>query len=717
MAITGTFTADFTMFQAQVALATTALDGFEADTKNVAAELTKMENSISGTAIVQAATIAAQAVENLGGVSKLTYDELQRLGGTAQDAVEKLTALGQRVPVGIQDLANAAQHAATDMQALAAQTEATASATSTLSGAWSTAQGVLGALGIQTGISAIVAFGKSVFDTGAQIHDMSERLGISAEAVQGFKFAAEQGGSSMDAVGSAITRMNKNLTEGKASTVGALQDVGLELTDLRSLKPDEAFLAIADAIAQIPDPMEQSDVALRLFGKSAAELLPAIKNHFRQVAESADKMSTATVNSLDEAQKAIDKFENQLKIAAGGTLKFVMDNFGVVDDRASTLTKTLEDMAARVEKTAPKMQLPDPIVPPKLPADLDNINRLFKEQEEGVNKAAAAQKKYQDAVANLASVGKTWQQTLEDINPWILEDISNSIKAGASLKDLAIFYGLTEPQGRAVTAMMKEQGAVMKELAKIEGDTTKQRAEGILGLDKLAQESSQKRFKAESEGITQIEKVSAELKDFQMKQSMDTTTYQVMKIWEKADAEVKAFKGTAEQSKQYSDLVYQQAQTMQDQIYSTMKDATDVLLVDVVAAANKIKGITDDVTKQVKDAHDQLQSYAGGVKMPGWTTQVVGGQSYLTGPNGQMIQLGPHGELPDNIDAVMAGSAAAAPQLYNQPRIGTGFGSAIGGGINIYNTITQPLGTPQAIASAVGDALMNQLRSQGVRTP
>jgi hypothetical protein len=81
----------------------------------------------------------------------------------------------------------------------------------------------LGALGIAFSAQSVIGFAKSVFDSASEIHDLSEQLGISAEAVQGFKFAAEQSGSSLEAVGIAITKMNKNLATGDSSTIQALE--------------------------------------------------------------------------------------------------------------------------------------------------------------------------------------------------------------------------------------------------------------------------------------------------------------------------------------------------------------------------------------------------------------------------------------------------------------------------------------------------------------
>ena len=98
MAITGRFLADFSDFQAAVQKADVSLKGMETGANKVSASLNKMVDSFSGRKLIQDATLMAEAVERIGGATKLTEKELQRLGATANEAIAKLTALGQEIP-------------------------------------------------------------------------------------------------------------------------------------------------------------------------------------------------------------------------------------------------------------------------------------------------------------------------------------------------------------------------------------------------------------------------------------------------------------------------------------------------------------------------------------------------------------------------------------------------------------------------------------------
>jgi hypothetical protein len=381
------------------------------------------------------------------------------------------------------------------------------------------------------------------------------------------------------------------------------------------------------------------------------------------------------------------------------------------------LTASLDAMKAKAEKAAPALA---GLVPPGLPKDLDDI--IAKSDA-----WAKESKAVSDAMVELDSAGKGWQGTLATINGDVVEAVKWYLEAGVSQKALATAFGLTDTQVKAVDASLKDLTATEKE------------------TDRVLAEFDKEQAARKKEGDTEIRKAAADLTDFQMKQALDTTSYQVMKVWETADAQVKAFKGTADQATAYSakiyDLAAAQQAAIEDNAYGHMQDLTEKILVDVVAVANKIKGVADDAVSHMAQATSQLQTLQGGVKMPGTSIETAFGQQYLTGPNGQRIAIGPHGELPDNIGDLLAGQSFSSG-ISNMPRVpgfaegGVGdFGSGTlamlhgkeaivplgnGGGaapIVINIAVTQPLGTPAQIADVVGKAIMQNLRQQGMRAP
>src|SRR6187200_2349589 len=106
MAISATFTANFSSFYDAVEKADAKLKDFGSGAEKVGEKLSKIGNQFSGVQVVQQATLMVKAVEDLGGTAKLTDKEMARLGSTVQEAVAKMKALGMDIPANLKKIAD-----------------------------------------------------------------------------------------------------------------------------------------------------------------------------------------------------------------------------------------------------------------------------------------------------------------------------------------------------------------------------------------------------------------------------------------------------------------------------------------------------------------------------------------------------------------------------------------------------------------------------------
>ena len=310
MPITGKFIADFTAFQTAVQQAEVSLKGMETGASKVQTSLNRMVDSLGGRKLVQEATLAAEAVERIGGVSKLTEAELQKLGGQALEASNKLKAMGQEVPPGIQKIVDAANKVKPALD----------SATSSASGLMSTVQKAAGIFGIAFSVQALTGFIGKVFDTASAIKDLSESLGLSTDEVQKFKFAAEQGGGSLDDVGNSIRFMQQKLVDGSKETATALDALGLKLNEVRQQSPGEALLTVTDALKDMENPAQRTTTQIDLLGKASKGLGPTIASGFREASEAANIMSKDTIKDLEAAQQAWENLGNTVIVITGNII-------------------------------------------------------------------------------------------------------------------------------------------------------------------------------------------------------------------------------------------------------------------------------------------------------------------------------------------------------------------------------------------------------------
>jgi hypothetical protein len=145
----------------------------------------------------------------------------------------------------------------------------------------------LGSAGLKLGavgaaISASIGLCvKSFTSATAEIKNMSNATGISSDALQELKYAAESSGAGLGDVSTAIKTLSRNLVaadEGGKSAQETLTKLGVSSSEIINLKPEEQFKRIAEAINQIPNPAEKSAAAMQIFGKSGSNLLPMISD-------------------------------------------------------------------------------------------------------------------------------------------------------------------------------------------------------------------------------------------------------------------------------------------------------------------------------------------------------------------------------------------------------------------------------------------------------
>jgi len=315
MAITGKFVADFASFQDAVQKATVSLVGMETGAGKVSTSLNKMVDQFSGRKIIQDAELMSQAFERLAqaGIG-LTNAELQRMGRVADEAIAKLKAGGQEVPPGMQKIADAAKNIKPQLD----------QASSGMDRMFTTLKSIGGVLGIAFSAQALVGFVGSVFTAASSVKDLSDRLGVSTDAVQRFKFAAEQGGGSIDDVGASIAKMNDNLATGSKETYEAIKLLGLSFDAVRRQSPEDAFLGITDALKNIEDPMLRTRLQMDLFGKASAGIGAQIASGFREASDAADIMSAQTIKDLEAAHQAWENLGNKVVIVSGNIIASTM---------------------------------------------------------------------------------------------------------------------------------------------------------------------------------------------------------------------------------------------------------------------------------------------------------------------------------------------------------------------------------------------------------
>jgi hypothetical protein len=114
---------------------------------------------------------------------------------------------------------------------------------------------------------------------GGKLDDMSQRTGMSVEALSELSHAAEMGDASFEDLGKAITKSQQLITgaiEGNQGNIDTLVQLGLSAEALGKLTPDQQLEVFANRLAGLSDPAERATRAMEIFGKGGRQLLPLL---------------------------------------------------------------------------------------------------------------------------------------------------------------------------------------------------------------------------------------------------------------------------------------------------------------------------------------------------------------------------------------------------------------------------------------------------------
>lgn len=175
------------------------------------------------------------------------------------------------------------------------------------------------ALGATLGITgaALNSFFQGFADATGAIGDTAERTGISRERFQELGFAAKLTGSSAETLGGALQKMQINVgaaTAGSKELKEMFKGLGINIKDASGkLKSSDAlFDTFVDRISKIKDPSLQAQAAVKIFGKSATELLPLIRGGSAGLKEMSDEARRLGLVISDDAVREGEAFGDTL---------------------------------------------------------------------------------------------------------------------------------------------------------------------------------------------------------------------------------------------------------------------------------------------------------------------------------------------------------------------------------------------------------------------
>lgn len=189
-----------------------------------------------------------------------------------------------------------------------------------LSGLASAAQsvnGVLGNLGLAVTAAGMVALVKSSIDAGDELSKMSQRVGISVETLSLWNPAAQQAGVSSEAFEKGLRKLSTTMVDaatGGEDAARTFKTVGVEFKNqdgtLRGT--DAVLLDLAERFKAMPDGAEKSALAVQIFGKAGAELIPFLNQGRDGINELTDELRSLGIEMSGESAAQAEVFNDAL---------------------------------------------------------------------------------------------------------------------------------------------------------------------------------------------------------------------------------------------------------------------------------------------------------------------------------------------------------------------------------------------------------------------
>ena len=163
-------------------------------------------------------------------------------------------------------------------------------------------------------VGGLAVLGKNAIDAADNINDMSQRTGVGVETLSKFGAAAEDSGSSLDEVAKAMGKLAKGIVDPASKANEALRSIGISSVDasgkVRSV--DAVMLDIADKFSKLPDGAQKTALAMEIFGKSGANLIPMLNGGREAMSQYSATITTEMAQAADQFNDALNMIMREL---------------------------------------------------------------------------------------------------------------------------------------------------------------------------------------------------------------------------------------------------------------------------------------------------------------------------------------------------------------------------------------------------------------------
>jgi len=176
----------------------------------------------------------------------------------------------------------------------------------------------LAAIGGVVAVGQITNMVRSFIDAADALDDLSQKSGIAVESLAELRYAANIEGINVDSLGDSFTKLSVNLqagARGSKELQAAFASVGIAAKELGTIGADEAFRRIAAAFENAADGPEKAAIAVQIFGRAGADMIPLLNYGAEGLRRAGDEARRfGLVVSSDTARAAAEFNDNLVRL-------------------------------------------------------------------------------------------------------------------------------------------------------------------------------------------------------------------------------------------------------------------------------------------------------------------------------------------------------------------------------------------------------------------
>lgn len=479
---TAKFVADFDSFNNAVQSADVKLSGFEGNANKVQTSLNRMANGLSGTKLIQDATLMVAAVEKIGGVSALTEKELAGLGARATEAAEKMRAMGDDVPPGLQKIADAAKDAT--------------KAHGELGG---TVRGLITDFAAMFTARAAFNFVRDTIEEASALNDLGQQTHINVEELQLLAGSMSEFGVDADTLGKGLYKLSRGIAGGDQSVTTGLHLMGMSLKDVEGLNGKDLFLKIEDGLAQLQGGLRDT-AAAELFGGRLGAAMAGASEGIQGALEKWQRLnqvaSKESVEAMDAFGESIARSNKNLSAIAANMIGPVAEGFNAVFDAVDKGGSKWAIFVAMVKDFASSSALTGASTS-NLAKVLDDLNQKAQANATAMSSGVAAHASMTAAIDTRTSAERFMAALEADaakaLDGTQVKNLDHLKDIGALNEKNAAAIGVNSSQFEKYKAGIETAKKATEDLAKAQAESDSIALNGyanrIKGLDAIAQAS------------------------------------------------------------------------------------------------------------------------------------------------------------------------------------------------------------------------------------